>query len=242
MSISANSVEEFNQILKDNKYVIIGFWADWSKPSVQMNQIFDQLPKQYTQIKFLKVEAEKLHEVSLKYNIKSVPSYFFVSNGKPLHSFVGANPSELNLQTINFVSKIAQLDEDSQNNNNNNNGPIDEETMKKLKLQEEENKKKLFQRLESLINQQKVMLFMKGSPDAPQCGFSRKTVEILQKNTFVFGSFDILSDPSVRNGLKEFSNWPTYPQLYINGKLVGGFDIIKEMDAEGELESLKPTA
>ena len=73
------------------------------------------------------------------------------------------------------------------------------------------------------------MLFMKGSPETPKCGFSRSTVELLRKGGVAFSSFDILTDEEVRAGLKTFSDWPTYPQLYVKGKLVGGLDILREM-------------
>lgn len=85
------------------------------------------------------------------------------------------------------------------------------------------------------------MVFMKGVPEAPRCGFSSQIVALLQRNKVEFGSFDILSDETVRNGLKAYSNWPTYPQLYAYGKLVGGLDIVKELEAEGELtDALAP--
>lgn len=76
-----------------------------------------------------------------------------------------------------------------------------------------------------------------GSPDEPRCGFSRKVVEALRGVDQPFGSFDILSDEAVRQGLKEFSQWPTYPQLYVNGELMGGCDIVLEMAAGNELKS-----
>lgn len=76
-----------------------------------------------------------------------------------------------------------------------------------------------------------------GSPEAPQCGFSRKVVEALQNISQPFGSFDILTDNDVRQGLKEYSQWPTYPQLYVNGELVGGCDIVLEIAETGELKS-----
>jgi Grx4 family monothiol glutaredoxin len=76
------------------------------------------------------------------------------------------------------------------------------------------------------------MLFMKGSPDSPRCGFSKKIVEILRTNKIPFASFDILTDESVRAGLKVLYNWPTYPQLYVRGNLVGGLDIVSEMASD----------
>jgi len=92
-------------------------------------------------------------------------------------------------------------------------------------------------RLRALVSASPVQLFMKGSPAEPRCGFSRKVVEALKETGVPFGHFDILQDEEVRQGLKEFSNWPTYPQLYAKGELVGGCDIILEMHAAGELKS-----
>ncbi len=97
-------------------------------------------------------------------------------------------------------------------------------------------KEQLNQRLKTLISSSRIMLFMKGSPSHPRCGFSRQAVEILSSAKLIFGTFDILSDEEVRQGLKVYSDWPTYPQLYVNGELVGGLDILKEMKEECESE------
>ena len=82
-------------------------------------------------------------------------------------------------------------------------------------------------RLTALINKSKVMLFMKGTPSVPECGFSSQIVDLLGKVNAKFESFNIFEDEEVRQGLKSFSNWPTYPQLYVNGELIGGVDIVK---------------
>mmetsp|Transcript_9520 Transcript_9520/g.14469 ORF Transcript_9520/g.14469 Transcript_9520/m.14469 type:complete len:126 (-) Transcript_9520:428-805(-) len=94
-------------------------------------------------------------------------------------------------------------------------------------------------RLRKLIGSARVMVFIKGTPEAPRCGFSKKIVKILQDESFDFSSFDILGDEEVRQGLKKFSNWPTYPQLYIGSELIGGLDIVEELRDAGELGSLK---
>lgn len=102
---------------------------------------------------------------------------------------------------------------------------------------DEDPKDLLNKRLKELIESSDVMLFMKGSPDEPRCGFSRKIVELLREQGIKnMGHFDILGDNDVRQGLKEYSNWKTYPQLYIQGKLIGGLDIVKEMIEDEELE------
>jgi monothiol glutaredoxin len=90
-------------------------------------------------------------------------------------------------------------------------------------------------RIEGLIGKHKVMLFMKGTKHFPACGFSSTVVEILKKERVDFDTFNILSDPEIRQGLKEYSSWPTYPQLYVDGKFVGGCDIVIEMHQSGEL-------
>ena len=90
-------------------------------------------------------------------------------------------------------------------------------------------------RIEGLIKGSKVMLFMKGSKQFPACGFSNAVVQILKKEGVPFETFNILADAEIRQGLKEYSNWPTYPQLYVDGKFVGGCDIVKELHESGEL-------
>jgi Grx4 family monothiol glutaredoxin len=98
----------------------------------------------------------------------------------------------------------------------------------------------LEERLKQLVRKEPIMLFMKGLPSAPRCGFSRQMVEILEGEGVPFGAFDILEDDEVRQGLKSLSNWPTYPQLYVNGSLIGGLDIVKELKEDGSLkEELK---
>lgn len=96
----------------------------------------------------------------------------------------------------------------------------------------------LINTLESLLKQAPIMLFMKGDKFMPQCGFSARAVEILEELGGKFTTFDILEDEEVRQGLKEFSAWPTYPQFYINAELIGGMDIMEEMLENGDLKKL----
>tara|TARA_B100000809_G_scaffold261390_1_gene310192 strand:- start:3905 stop:4225 length:321 start_codon:yes stop_codon:yes gene_type:complete len=90
-------------------------------------------------------------------------------------------------------------------------------------------------RIDSQIKDNRVMLFMKGTPQFPQCGFSAQVVEILNREEAAFGSLDVLSDEGIRQGIKEYSDWPTIPQLYVDGEFVGGCDIVIEMYQSGEL-------
>ena len=93
-------------------------------------------------------------------------------------------------------------------------------------------------RLRKLVNRHNIMLFMKGLPSNPQCGFSRQIVDILDETGVSYDAFNVFEDEEVRQGLKEFSDWPTYPQLYLEGELLGGLDIVREMQQSGELEEM----
>ena len=93
------------------------------------------------------------------------------------------------------------------------------------------------QQIRETVTNNPVVLFMKGNPQAPQCGFSATAVQILKAcGVNKFASVDVLADPEIRQGIKDFSNWPTVPQLYVNGEFVGGCDIMKEMYQAGELQ------
>jgi monothiol glutaredoxin len=90
-------------------------------------------------------------------------------------------------------------------------------------------------RIEELIRGDRVMLFMKGTKQFPACGFSNAVVQILKKEGVPFETYNILADPDLRQGLKEYSEWPSYPQLYVGGKFLGGCDIVTELHQTGEL-------
>jgi monothiol glutaredoxin len=94
------------------------------------------------------------------------------------------------------------------------------------------------ERIQKLIDSNDIVLFMKGVPAAPQCGFSAAVAQILGKLDVAYESVNVLADPFIREGIKEFSNWPTIPQLYVKGEFVGGCDIVREMFQAGELATL----
>ena len=96
----------------------------------------------------------------------------------------------------------------------------------------------IFNKIQKIIDDNNVVLFMKGSKDFPQCGFSATASHILSGFGIDFLDIDVLKDPEIRQGVKDFSDWPTIPQLYINGVFIGGCDIIKEIKETGELEEL----
>ncbi|XP_075360429.1 glutaredoxin-3 isoform X2 [Mycteria americana] len=218
---AAGSAEQFQQLLqqKDGSLVVVHFWAPWAPQCAQMNEVMAALAKEHMQVTFVKLEAEAVPEVSEKYGISSVPTFLFFKNSQKIDRLDGAHAPELTKK----VQRHASSSSVSAGSNDSA-------------------KEDLNVRLKKLINAAPCMLFMKGSPKEPRCGFSKQIVEILNKHGISFSSFDIFSDEEVRQGLKTYSNWPTYPQLYVAGELIGGLDIVKELEASGELDTVCPKA
>lgn len=96
--------------------------------------------------------------------------------------------------------------------------------------------------IKQTVEQNPIVIFMKGSPDFPQCGFSMRTAEALKACNVEFAYVDVLAQPEVRGNLPKYSNWPTFPQVFINGELVGGCDIVLEMYQKGELQEMAQSA
>lgn len=198
---------------------VVHFYAPWAQQCSQVNDVLDEMTKleQYKNVKVAKIEAENVPEVSLKSGVAVVPTILLLKNSDIVDRVDGANAPALTEKVKHYL--------------NNSDAPL---------LDVVKTKESLEDRLKKLINQAPCMLFMKGNPANPRCGFSRTIVSTLDNYKTDYKSFDILQDNDVREGLKKFSNWPTYPQLYLNGELIGGLDIVKEMDESGELESMLP--
>ncbi|KAI4811360.1 glutaredoxin 3 [Pseudochaenichthys georgianus] len=218
--VEATTNQQFEDFLaKAGKCLtVVHFQAAWAPQCGQMNEVMAVLAKEHTHTTFVKLEAEAVPEVSEKYEIASVPTFLFFKGGEKVDRLDGAHAPELTKKVERLaVAGNAAAGVDS--------GTTD-----------------LNQRLKKLINAAPCMLFIKGSSQEPRCGFSRQIVGLLKEHNIQFSTFDILSDEEVRQELKTYSNWPTYPQLYANGELVGGLDIVKELAESGELESTCPKA
>lgn len=100
----------------------------------------------------------------------------------------------------------------------------------------------LKEKIDNLVKQSKIFVFMKGNKLMPQCGFSNNVVQILNTLGVPFETYDVLSDPEIRQGIKEYSKWPTIPQVYINGEFIGGSDVLIELYQQGELQQLVEVA
>jgi len=207
------SVVDLTSPLKEGKAVLL-FWAPWHEDAVSFKEsILPALASSSSDIQFLSVEAEAQVALSKQYSVTVVPTFVFVEESGKVKERIEGNIeiAEVTQAVQRLVNSVAAAPSTT------------------IEDTSENNEKPLEDRLKSLIRSSNVMLFMKGTPAAPRCGFSRQTVELLSDAQINFGSFDILLDEDVRQGLKDFSNWPTYPQLYANGNLIGGLDILKEM-------------
>ncbi|XP_038599740.1 glutaredoxin-3 [Tachyglossus aculeatus] len=222
--LDVSSPGQFEELLRlaDRPLVVIHFWAPWAPQCAPMNDVMAELAKEHPQAAFAKLEAEAVPEVSEKYEISSVPTFLFFKNSQRVDRLDGAHAPELTKKVQRHVTSAASL------------VPPPPGAARRGE--------DLTGRLKRLIHASPCMLFMKGTPQEPRCGFSRQMVEILTKHNIQFGSFDIFSDEEVRQGLKAYSNWPTYPQLYVSGELIGGLDIVKELEASQELETICPKA
>uniref|UniRef100_A0A336LI50 CSON010725 protein n=1 Tax=Culicoides sonorensis TaxID=179676 RepID=A0A336LI50_CULSO len=183
------------------------FSADWAEQCGQIKDAMSTLSDQMPHMKFVEVPAEELSDISLNHQVEAVPTVIFFQNGKAVDRIDGVDVASLTLKCKKMVGVV------------------------------EDSKGKLEERLKALINKSKVMIFMKGDRNTPRCGFSKTLIGIMNDTGVTYETFDILSDESVRQGLKTYSDWPTYPQVYVNGELIGGLDIIKELLQNGELQT-----
>ncbi|CAG8712213.1 40096_t:CDS:2 [Gigaspora margarita] len=180
-----------------NSAIVLNFWAEWANACAQMNDVFAELAKKYTTLKFIKIEAEKFPDISESFEIAAVPAFIILKNGKISDRVDGANAPEL----TNTVVKYAKAATGSTIKNASD-------------LPKPARKTDLNTYLKELINSSSVMAFIKGTPNQPRCGFSRKIVEILNDHKVKFGSFDILTDEEVRQ------------------------DVVKEMIENGEFQTM----
>lgn len=242
------SKTELDNVRSSGAPVAVHFWATWCDASKHMDQVFSHLSTDFPNAHFLRVEAEEQPEISEEYSVSAVPYFVFFKDGKKVDTLEGADPSSLANKVAKVAGSVNPGELAAPASLGMAAGPSILETIKELAKENGSSQvanqvqpghnDALEKRLQQLVNSHPVMLFMKGSPEAPRCGFSQKVVDILKNENVKFGSFDILSDNEVREGLKKFSNWPTFPQLYCKGELLGGCDIVIAMHESGELKDV----
>nr|AFK48142.1 unknown [Lotus japonicus] len=239
------SKAELDEVVHGGAAVALHFWASWCEASKHMDKIFSHLSTDFPHAHFLRVEAEEQPEISEAYSVSAVPFFVFCKDGKTVDTLEGADPSSLANKVAKVAGSVNPGEAASPASLGMAAGSAVLETVKEFAKDSKEKSQvqvgqstPLKKRLQQLIDSHPIMLFMKGSPEEPQCGFSRKVVDVLKKEKVKFGSFDILSDLEVRDGIKKFSNWPTFPQLYCKGELLGGCDIAIAMHESGELHEV----
>ncbi|KAL9183060.1 hypothetical protein ACHAXT_004847 [Thalassiosira profunda] len=224
-------------LLGAGKKSILFFWADWHAPSNAggpFDTVVKTLAGQSDAVQFYRVLAEGAVELSRKHNVNTVPTFLFINaDGTVLDRIDGGEDVA---SVTQFYSKLVGATASSSETPPQ---PSGQQPQEETKSQTPEQALNI--RLQSLITSSPIMLFQKGTPNAPRCGFSRQAGELLGEANVSYGYFDILSDEDVRQGLKSYSDWPTYPQLYVRGELVGGLDIMKELAEEdgGLVEQLE---
>ncbi|CAA7265756.1 unnamed protein product [Cyclocybe aegerita] len=235
--VEITSPTHFQELLSAdlNRVSIINFWAPWAEPCKQMNEVAKELARKYTAALFLQVEAEEQSDIAESFDIEAVPSFIVLRGHTLLDRIAGADAPALTQSVAKHATTPAYSPLSKTNN-----APAKAPTVVPSKTHdnEKESIEELNARLRKLMNQSKVVLFMKGSPEVPRCGFSRKISALLKDQNVQFTHFDILTDESVRQGLKVLNDWPTFPQLIVNGELVGGLDIVQEMVDNGEFAEL----
>ncbi|WBW71772.1 CIA machinery monothiol glutaredoxin Grx4 [Schizosaccharomyces osmophilus] len=245
MSVEISSIDHFQEILqKDNEQaLILNFYAPWAAPCQQMNQVFDQFAKDTQEATFLKIEAEKFSDIAESFDITAVPLFVLIHGQKVLARISGANPQKLKSAIDEYIRPIIQQSSatPSSNGPDVNVGSVQTNAVSSgasgakaangLDVETDN-------RLRTLTSAHDIMLFMKGTPSEPACGFSRKLVGMLRERNVQYGFFNILADDAVRQSLKAFSDWPTFPQLYIKGEFVGGLDVVAEMMETGEFQEM----
>ncbi|KAG9316095.1 thioredoxin-like protein [Chiua virens] len=218
------SPEHFKEILStDLKRVsLVNFWAPWAEPCKQMNQVITELANKHPELLVLQVEAEEQEDISDSFSIDEVPTTILLRGHELLDRFEGVDARRATISVNKALSKAPQLNE--------------------LPEKKGESEEELVARMHGIMTQSPVVLFMKGEPDSPRCGFSRKAVNLLRERQIKFTHFDILEDETVRQGMKKLNDWPTFPQFIVNGEFVGGLDVVTEMANSGEFAETFPQA
>jgi Grx4 family monothiol glutaredoxin len=240
--MATNNIQAFtdtsNPIPEGHKVVVL-FYADWHEACQlggPMHQVLTALSNSSASssatpttetVVFGRCNVDENPVLTNRFSITSIPTFCLIngsSNSNDVTRIVGGDDIAAITTAVQRLQRSTGTTSSSGNNNSisidQGFAVIDETT-------------RLNQRLQNLIRSADVMIFMKGTPAQPRCGFSRQVIEIFTKEQIPIATFDILTDEDVRQGLKVFSNWPTYPQIYVHGELIGGLDILKEMLEDG---------
>lgn len=223
-----DSEQAFHSVLagSPSSLIILYFHTPWAAPCTQMREVLQTLASTYpsdNSILFLSINAEDLPDISESYDVTAVPFVVLQRDGKTIDTVSGSDVAKVRAAVENHAGAKPTIPPMLEATPRVNGTKTISETIAPAQPPP---KDELWQRLEKLVKAAPVMLFMKGTPSAPQCGFSRQLVTLLRQNEVRYGFFNILADDDVRQGLKEYADWPTFPQLWKDGELVGGLDIV----------------
>ncbi|KAL9933733.1 hypothetical protein V8E36_007391 [Tilletia maclaganii] len=256
--VEVTSSEHFTSLMEADltRVSVLNFWAPWAEPCKLMNDVVTALATKHKAVLFLNVEAETQSEVADSFDVESVPTFVLLRGHTLLGKISGANPTALSSAIETHVGGSSSSGGPSRAGaaSRSNGAPLSstdaapqaapttaaagEDDDDEEEEGEPETPEQIEERCKKLMNQAPLMLFMKGDPETPRCGFSQKTVNLLRKEGVEFGHYDILKDENVRQGLKKLNNWPTFPQIIVNGELIGGLDILKEHIDNGEFQEM----
>ncbi|XP_023160631.2 glutaredoxin 3 [Drosophila hydei] len=209
--LTVENSDDYQTYINADRTTVALFAADWAEQCAQVTDVLNELASILgDKLQFITLNAEKFPEISMKHQIEAVPTVIFFNKGSAVDRVDGVDVAAISSKSKKLAESASSAAATGQ-------------TLK--------------DRLTALINKAPLMIFMKGDRNAPRCGFSKQLIAIVNDTNLPYETFDILSDEEVRQGLKTFSDWPTYPQVYVKGELIGGLDIIKELLANNELEA-----
>jgi Grx4 family monothiol glutaredoxin len=232
--------------LSPQDLAVIYFHAPWAKPCENMSVILATLASTYpadAPVTFLALNAEDVPDVSEEYDVTAVPFIVLQRDARTLDTISGSDAAKVRAAVEKYAgpgagpANSALPPAQTVTRPPVNDAAPAQDSTAASDAADPPNKEELFQRLGDLVKAAPVMLFMKGTPSAPQCGFSRQTVAVLREKGIRYGFFNILADDDVRQGLKEFADWPTFPQLWADGELVGGLDIVSLRTPHGSRDT-----
>ena len=215
MALIVESSEQWKELTAScgKRGLVAHFEADWCTPCVGLNTWLESQAKALPDVVFARVDASKHESIAEEAQVTSVPHVvFFRPEGEDRHLERVAEVGGAKMKTLssNLATLFGDRDQVSSH-----------ESMDAF--------------LKYQINKDKVMLFLTGTPSRPRCGFAGRLIEILDQYDVEYSFYDIMQDDEACQALKKFADWPTYPQVYVNGELIGGFDICKEMHEKGSL-------
>ncbi|KIM33554.1 hypothetical protein M408DRAFT_326249 [Serendipita vermifera MAFF 305830] len=237
------SPEDYQSKLSEDleRVSVTNFWAAWAEPCKEMGKVVAALAAKHENVLFLEVDAETLPDISESFEVESVPTFVVLKGHTLLGRVNGADAAELT-KLVDLHSK--KTTKPTSTSDKAPAPPLasvptaekEVTAAEPVEEKKEETTEELNARIKKIMDSDKVVLFMKGTPEAPRCGFSRQTVAILNEHNVKYTHFDILQDEAVRQGLKAYNDWPTFPQLIIGGELIGGLDILRESVENGEFK------